>query len=513
MSDIIEPAAGPAADISAEPIVEEVITPDDAQPTPEPPAEPAAPVSIEEPATADEPQYASVLDYIKQGLADITPKDPDTTSADEEEPTNGEEVTDRADDTNTASDKTLIPDSKKPVVEEPAKTDANDSSDQESDKDKAATAEPSKLVIPSEILGRQQIDERFLRAPKEIREIAGQYGEAALSMKKAIDGLGGEHMLEPLTTISKGLIDGDNLQFFGGAMAAVGAEAFVGLIGDAVEFATVQMQNVPETDDSAIATRTLINEKLDSVFTEAYGVDFKTLTQLAKYHEAGLLNTDDAAQYFDESVKSGGAAAAPNEELQAAAEENEQLKARIAELEEAKTPTPDPQEAKKVQKFSERVSLDAAKNVEADHLATSALRDVKGDTPELVEAKKGLRSILNSQVDSYIKDHPDYKKLETMAAKGETGTGKFKRLYATLIDSAVFQAKQTAEPLESLLALAYGGSRNSRLKLPSTDGTENYTDANLGPTDTEQPKPADVDPEQWRKYMASQIAQMEARAS
>lgn len=485
-------AAAPAAEAPVEVAPVDIV--DEAAPAESDAAAPAADTSAEAPAAADDKpaEVQSVSDFIRQGLAEL-----DEIKAGNTETTDEPDSKPKSD-----ADAENTEDKEKPKeTEEPAKAD-------ESDDDKDPKEEPAKAkIIPEvEFRTRAQIDTDFDRVPKEAREVMATYAEAGKQMQATLESLGGEPYMAPLQKIVEGMEGDNNLPMFSGMLEAVGIERFADYIDDTMLLACVEtLRNEPTNDGERFFVDKL-KDTARKVLQAQFGDDvtYAHLKKLVTYDRGGHLNTADVDKYFEENPDEDPAKADPV--LREKDDRILELETKLAEAEGKGEQTAQTQQAVD---FDKDTSTHTHGVLEDMLFKKSVLKGIATDDEVLAAAKKAARKLIRTEYDANITGNKVYARLKSGNLKGEASTSKYQRDFSTLVGKALMQARETAEPIEALISLVYGGKRNVEIRDREQPAGDENGNGNHQPTMTTQREggkdPSKMSEKEWREYLKEQL--------
>lgn len=495
MSDTaIEIAAAPAAEVSA--------------PVEAPASSVAAPVteSTESQTTADT-SAAPVLDvqsFIMQGLTAIdNPEPSEAEPAAEIVPPVAKEAS------------AVVTESQPEKVAEPAKEPEKPEPKSEEVEKPVETEEAEQPQEPTlseyfdnigktEILTREQIDAQFARAPKAIRDIAAKYSTLALKGQEVVEKIGGEHFLEPLSQIAEGIKSGENFGVFQGILSASGVDGFTNLLEDAMRVAVIETQTgqAKTEGEKHLQSKCLeiVNGVLEARFGQGASLD--RLEKLFKYEQQGLLNTTEVDSYFTEEKEANPLLAEKEAEI---AQLRSQLEERASQETEKKTQY----ERAQRDEFDTQANASLDKVLNDFVLTKSILRPIENDSEQISQGKKAAETLLKSYIQQQMKTNPKYAELQKSFQKGEQNTAVYRNGFSSLLDTALFNARDVASGLEALVSQVYQNSRNAKLSetLQITAPTEQEQPP-APPTETTKPlSKAEMTREQWLAHLATELAQ------
>jgi hypothetical protein len=358
----------------------------------------------------------------------------------------------------------------------------------------------------TEILTREQIDAQFARAPKAIRDVAANYAELAQKGQEVVEKIGGEHFLEPLSQIADGIRKGENFGVFQGVLSAVGVDGFTDLLEDAMRVAVIETQSgQPKSDGEKYLQdrcKALVNGVLEARF--GTGASLDRLEKLFKYDAQGLLNTSDIESYLTESESE------PNPVIEQQKAEIETLRRQLEENKSQETEKKTQAERAQRDEFDKQANASLDKVLNDFVLTKSILRPIDNDSEPVSQGKKAAETLLKSYIQQQMKANPKYAELQKSFQKGEQNTAVYRNAYSSLLDTAMFNAREVASGIEAVFSQLYQNSRNQRLSesLEITTPTEQEQQPIAQPTETTKPlNKAAMTTEQWRAHLAQQLAQ------
>lgn len=348
-----------------------------------------------------------------------------------------------------------------------------------------------------EFLDAEGLKAKFPRnSSKELIETAAGYAEAAKTGHELKASLGGENFIPGVQQIATGLQKGDAVPIFEGIAATTGTDGLLSVFGSVFELGVIradQFEEVPETQAFGKA----LNEMVNGIIQKRFGshVSLATIGRMAELAEAGWLEKIDAwgANEWVDYDEANELLKTSNDP-KARAERTEKAR-RQAQLDEdnAQAEAAARQQEYEVEvKFDQTVNDQITKSLETVW-ATSPLRDIAGDTPEVAAEKALLRNVLKNQaIDAFKANTEARKKLLTNYKHGKESTAVYREDLVNEITTAVLSTKPTTITSERILARLYGSTRNGQLAAKQAAKTiqpeKEPTVPQKDPAETRQPK-------------------------
>lgn len=448
-------------------------------------SEPSAEGAQQEPAAAEP---VNIQDFILKGLADL------------DKP--AEEKTDEPPPADPAAPKE---EAKAEDTEEP-KTEGSDDPDPKPE----GTDETTDTDGKPEILTREEIDKRFPRTSKEIRDVAAANGDAALALQKELEEYGGPHFAEPMKLIAQGLQNDDNVPVISGVLAAQGVDGFTGLMKDFMTVALIETQTSEAKSDGEKYFQDACKDIADQIFKQKFGehASVALAEKLLKYEAEGLLNTEDVDQYYGESGpdKSSG----PSPVLKEKDEKIAELQRKLADQEASGAEKVKAEERQFVDQWEKTTHENSEKVLNDLFFKKSVLKVLPSDPVELKAGKEQAQLLLKEFARNFQKADPAYSKLKSSAFKGNSTTAKYQKDMQSLVDNALFETKKLAAPLEAVFSLVYSMGRNAKLPTDPKDAPEKApndpADPPKAPTITTQPERPVMTKDAWREHLERELS-------
>jgi len=361
---------------------------------------------------------------------------------------------------------------------------------------------------------RDEIEEKFNRAPKALRDVAARNSEIVMEL---VNDLGGPSYIDPIVEMSKGLQEDNNFGVFSGMLKIKGVGGFTDFLKDAIHVALIETQSAEPTNEGEKYLQDACRELLTGALTEKYGegVTLEYVEKLIRYDQEGHLNTEDVDKYYAERGEDIETVA-QNPVFKRLKEENEELRQRLGEQSDAGAKDTKSPEKQHAEIFDSRIKEQVGKIFDDTYFAKSALRSVSGDSPDLAAAKQTCRELLTEAGLRLIQSDPQYKRLRSADKKGEANTADNQRRYANLTNTALLNIRQAGSKLENLISQIYTLSRNSTLLNngrgvsldPASDGKNGHRDANFQPTQTKKREKTFPSREEWDRHVKETLASM-----
>jgi hypothetical protein len=382
-----------------------------------------------------------------------------------------------SDEPDAEPDAEEVPDAEPEAPEEAeAEPDAADDAEPAPEAEPAAPAEPTEEVADFDALSRapefldaEQIKAKFPRnSSKELIEYAAGLSEQARTGHETVERLGGEPFIEPLSQISQGLQEGSAEAISQGIISASGADGYLNFLAQSINFSIAGVEEMdkanPELKEFAHAVREMRNNALQAHFGEHANPEnlqrfseiarIGWLEKITKWEKDGYVDRDEAAELLT---------LGNDPKLLAEREKNAELSRQLEENKRQIAADAAARDGEADNSFSKFVTDGIANAMNTVVLATSVLRDLPTDTPEMKDEKAFLRNrLLNDAVQAF-NSNPGKAELLKGFRQGRSSTATYMTALAAGFNDALLQIKEPTSVAERMLAKIYGNTRNAQL--------------------------------------------------